>query len=172
MKSTHIILSIGLSAVLFTACERKKEIVIERMPETTPAPALTTLETERLGAAITAFEAAPTSENAANVNTAFSELEGEIGELDAIVAKEAGEEKLTAERKAVELRAYRDAERARFTAAQAKALGSEVKTDVRSAGEKVEDAARRTGESIEDAAKKAGEKVEDAAESVKDAVNN
>jgi hypothetical protein len=155
---------LALSLLTLAACERKT-IVIE-VPPATPMPEpvsrTETMETHRLDAAVDAFDRNPTAENLADAKKAFAKLDGEIAELEAYVAKHTGSERAEAAAKLHNLTAYRTAETARFTAAQAKAPLTRTAPDSRTGAEKVEDSARRAGNAIEDAAKNVGDAVKDA----------
>jgi hypothetical protein len=154
------------AALTVVGCERKT-VVVEAVPATpveAPEAKTKTLETSRLGSSIDAYERNPTAENNAAVKKAIAELDGEIAELDELVAKRTGESREEAAVKAKNLKSYRAGEVARFTAAQAKspltapASAAEGRTGV----EKVENGARRVGESLENAAKTTGDAVKDA----------
>lgn len=152
------------AAVTLMGCERKT-VVVEVAPATPvvePVAKTKTLETARLGAAVDAYERTPSAENHADVKKAFAELDGELAELEGLVAKRTGVEREEAAGKLRNLQGYRIAETARFTAAQAKSpLDVRPAADARSGAEKVEDGAKRVGNSIEDAAKKTGDAIRD-----------
>lgn len=157
MKVVHApaLILAGALALATVACEKKPEVVEK------PVPATSNLETSTLGTAIDGYVANSTSGQAALVDKAFAELDGEIAELDRRVADVTGAERTEAQAKADNLRSFRDKERLRYTEAQARAKTNEVKADTRDAGDRVEETARD-----------AGEKVKDAAEAVKDSVEN
>lgn len=164
---THrLLLTLSLMAVVsLVACDRK--VVVVEVPPATPMPEpvakMRTLETSRLGAAVDAYEQRPSEENRADVKKALADLDGEIAELEALVAKRTGGERDEAAVKLKNLQSYRTAETARFTAAQAKApLGVREPADSRSGAEKLEEGAKRVGNSIEDAAKRTGDAIKDA----------
>ncbi len=148
-----------------TGCDRKT-VVIEVAPATPiadPVAKTKTLETSRLGGAVDAYERHPGAENHAAVKLALADLEGEIAELEVLVAKLTGGEREEAAVKLRNLQTYRAAELARFTEAQAKApLAAPASSDGRTGADKVEDTARRVGNSVEDAARKAGDAIKDA----------
>jgi hypothetical protein len=154
-----------IAAVSLLGCERKT-VVVEVVPATPipePVAKTKTLETHRLGAALDTYERQPTGENHAEVKKAFADLDGEIAELEALVAKRTGSEREEAAVKLKNLQAYRAAETARFTAAQVTApLAARPAADARSGAEKIEDGAKRVGNSIEDAAKRTGDAIKDA----------
>ncbi len=146
-------------------CERKTVVVqIEPpAPLAEPVAKTRTLETSRLGSVVDLYDREPTAANHATVKKALAELEGEIAELEELVAKRTGDSREEAAVKLKNLQTYRAAEMARFTVAQAKApLTTSGPVDARSGADKVEDAAKRVGNSIEDAAQKAGDAIQDA----------
>lgn len=148
-----------------TGCERKT-VVVEVAPPppvAEPMARTKTMETSRLGAAVESYEREPTSANHAYVKKALADLDGEIAELEALVAKRGGSDREEAAVKMRNLQAYRAGEVARFTAAQAKApLTVPASRDGRTGADKAEDAARRVGDSIENAARKTGDAIKDA----------
>lgn len=163
MKTTaSACLALGLLTI--AACERK--IVVIEVPPATPAAEpvakTKTLETARLGEAVDAYERNPTAENMADAKKAFAKLDGEIAELEAYIAKHSGSERAEAPAKHQNLTAYRTAETARFTTAQAKAPLTRTAPEAPTGAEKVENSARRVGNAIEDAAKDVGDAVKDA----------
>jgi hypothetical protein len=124
-----------------------------------------TFETHALRKEIDAYEGTPSTAQGARVDKAFAEIDGEIAELVEYIAKHRGEDRAEAERKLVNLRAYRDAEKVRFTTLQAKA-------PVREAGVIVEPksdgTAEKVGEKIDQAARKVEDGLRDAADAVRD----
>ena len=153
-----------LAVVVFGGCERKTVDVDVRPSTPVPEPVARTktFETSQLGAAIDAYGRTPTEEHRADVRKAFAELDGEIAELEALVAQRSGTSRDEAATKLRNLQTYRAAETARFTAAQAGAVaGVRAEGDARTGAEKVEDGAKRVGRTIEDAAKRTGEAVKD-----------
>ena len=155
----------GFFLLCAVGCERKT-VVIEVPPATPvaePVAKTKTLETSRLGAAVDSYEREPTTANHADVKKALADLDGEVAELEALVAKRTGSEREEAAVKLKNLQAYRAAELTRFTAAQAKApLSGAAPADGRTGAEKVEDTARRVGNTVEDAARKTGDAIKDA----------
>lgn len=156
----------ALGAFMTMGCERKTVIV--EVPVASPTPVAApvshtkTLETSRVGAAIDTFNNSPTAENRADVKKAFADLDGEIAELESLVARRAGSERAEAAAKLKNLQQYRAAESVRFTAAQAKApLASPARVDDRTGAEKVENSAKRVGNSVEDGAKRVGDAIKD-----------
>ena len=151
--------------VVFAGCERKT-VVVELTPATPvpePVAKTKTLETARLGAAVNAYERSPSEITLADVKKALADLDGEIAELEGLVAKRSGGERDEAAAKLRNLQAYRAAETARFTAAQAAApLGVRPAGDARSGAQKLEDSAKRAGNTLEDAAKRTGDAIKDA----------
>lgn len=154
------------TALAVLACERKT-IVVE-IPAPTPTPILEpvaktkTLETSRLGTAVDTYLRTPSAENSADVKKAVADLDGEIAELETHVANGTGGERGEAAAKLKNLRAFRTAEVARFTAGQVVTpLTPPVSGDARTGAEKVEDAAKRTGKTIENAAEKVGDAIKD-----------
>ena len=151
-------------AVSFSACERRT-VVVDVAPATPipePVAKTRTLETSHLGAAVNSYERNPSAENLADVKKAFADLDGEIAELEGLVAKRNGGEREEAAAKLRNLRAYRAAEAARLTVAQAGAtVGVPPAGDARSGAQKLEDAAKRTGNTLEDAAKRTGDAIKD-----------
>lgn len=149
------VLAVCASVSLFAACEKKPQVVEK------PTPALANVETARLGVAVDAYVASPTDAQAANVDKAFAEIDGEIAELDQRVTKTTGAEREEAQTKATQLHTYRDKEMARFTEAKARA---KTQAATRETGAKVEGAADK----ISEGAKEVGDAVKDAAETVKE----
>lgn len=153
------------AALCSTACERKT-VVVEVAPPTPvaePVSRTKTLETSRLGAAVGSYEREPTPTNHADVKKALADLDGEIAELEALVAKRSGSDRNEAAVKLRNLQTYRAGEVARFTAAQATApLIVPSSGDGRTGADKAEDAAKRVGDSIENAARKTGDAIKDA----------
>ncbi len=152
------------TAVALVGCDRKTFVVqldpLTPLPE--PIAKTKTLETSRLGTTVDAYLRAPDAENHAAVKRALADLDGEIAELEALVAKRSGGPREEAAVKLRNLQAYRTAEMARFMAGQAVApLAAPAPTDARTGAEKVEDAAQRTGKSIENAARKTGDAIKD-----------
>ena len=153
------------AVVAMPGCERKTVVV--QLPPPTPLPEpiakTRTLETSRLGSAVDAYLREPGAENQAAVKRALADLDGEIAELEALVAKRTGGPREEAAVKLKNLHAYRAAETARFTAGQAAApFAAPAAPDARTGAEKIEDTAKRTGKSIEDAARKTGDAIKDA----------
>ncbi len=165
MKARSLALFAVAGALAIVGCERKT-VVVEVAPATPmadPVAKTKTLETSRLGAAVDAYERQPGAENHASVKLALADLEGEIAELEALVAKRTGGEREEAAVKLRNLQTYRAAEIARFTVAQAKApLAAPASRDGRTGADKVEDTAKRIGNSVEDAARKTGDAIKDA----------
>lgn len=158
-------------------CERRTVIVETRPaePVAEPIARTETLETIKLASALDTFERNPSAENSADVKKAFADLEGEIAELEARVAKTSGGDRDEAALKLRNLQSYHDAEKLRFTKAQALSrVDATTSPDlpVRTDREAVEDGARRTGDSLEDAAKKVGSAVKDAADKAGDALKD
>ena len=148
-----------------SACERKT--VVLEVPSPTPVgepiARTKTLETSRLGAAVESYERAPSSANHADVKKALADLDGEIAELEVLVARRSGGDRDEAAVKLRNLKTYRAGEVARFTAAQANApLAEPESRDGRTGADKAEDAARRVGDSVEKAARKTGDAIKDA----------
>ncbi len=154
-----------VAALAVAGCERKA-VVIELPPATpTPDPVAKTKtrETSRLGEAVDAYERQPDAGNQAAVKKALADLDGEIAELEGLVARRSGGEREEAAVKLRNLQAYRAGEVTRFNAAQVKApLTPPASADGRSGAEELEDTARRVGNSVEDAARKAGDAIKDA----------
>lgn len=165
MKARSLALFAAASALAIMGCERKA-VVVEVAPATPmadPVAKTKTLETSRLGAAVDAYERQPGAESHAAVKLALADLDGEIAELEALVAKRSGGEREEAAVKLKNLQTYRVAEVARFTVAQARApLAPPASRDGRSGADKVEDAAKRAGDSVGDAARKTGDAIKDA----------
>lgn len=103
----------------FAGCNRRSEN--PPPPPEPPVPQTKTLETSRLGTAIDLYERSATAENHADVKKAFAELDGEIAELEALVAQRSGGEREEAAVKLKNLQTYRAKETLRFTAAEAAA---------------------------------------------------
>lgn len=165
MNSRTLSLLALASACAAVGCERKTVVVrIEPpAPLAEPVAKTRTLETSRLGSAVDSYDREPTAGNHAVVKKALAELDGEIAELEALVAKRSGSSREEAAVKLKNLQTYRAAEVMRFTVAQAKApLTARPPVDGRSGADKVEDTAKRVGNSIEDAARKTGDAIKDA----------
>ena len=161
MKARSLALFSAAGALAIAGCERKTVVV--EVPTADPVARTKTLETSRLGAAVDAFERQPGAENHASVKLALAEIDGEIAELEALVAKRTGGEREEAAAKLRNLQTYHAAEMARFTVARAKApLAAPASRDGRTGAEKVEDTAKRVGDSVEDAARKTGDAIKDA----------
>lgn len=165
MKFPTLLVCALAATFAFNGCERKT-VVVEVAP-TTPIPEpvakTKTLETSRLGSAVDAYEREPSAKSQASVKEALAKLDGEIAELEELVAKRSGSDRQEAAAKLKNLQAYRTAETLRFTAAQAKApLTAPASADARTGADKAEDTAKRVGNSIEDAARKTGDAVKDA----------
>ncbi len=161
---TFPLLAVVSALVAVAGCERKTVVVIEPpKPLAEPVAKTRTLETSRLGSAVDTFDREPNAANHAVAKKALAELDGEIAELEELVAKRSGSSREEAAVKLKNLQAYRAAEVTRFTVAQAKApLGAQPPVDARSGADKVEDTAKRVGNSIEDAAQKAGDAIKNA----------
>ena len=154
------------AALLSTqGCERKT-VIVETVPATPlaePIARTKTLETSRLADAVNAYHSEPTSENHARVKKAVAELDGEIAELEELVAKRTGSSREEAAVKLRNLQAFRTAEVARFTASQVGApLAAPAAPDARTGAEKLEDGVDRAGRTIEKGARKAGDAIKDA----------
>ena len=154
------------AALLSTqGCERKT-VIVETVPATPlaePIARTKTLETSRLADAVNAYHSEPTSENHARVKKAVAELDGEIAELEELVAKRAGSSREEAAVKLRNLQAFRTAEVARFTASQVGApFAAPAAPDARTGAEKLEDGVDRAGRTIEKGARKAGDAIKDA----------
>jgi hypothetical protein len=150
------LLTLGGSLILFlSACEEKPQVVEK------PTAATTNFETARLGTAIDTYIATPSDAQAADVEKAFAEIDGEIAELDQRASSATGAERTEAQTKAGDLRAYRDKEKMRYTEAQARA-----KTNA--AGEQAESAAQKVGEGVRDAADAVKTGVDNAVDTVKE----
>lgn len=162
--SSSSVLTIA-TALVCLGCERKT-VVVEMPPVTPIAEPITqtkTLETSRLGSAVDDYEREPSAKNQGSVKRAFANLDGEIAELEELVAKKSGSERQEAAAKLKNLQAYRTAEAARFAATPAGALlSAPPSADARTGVDKAEDAANRIGNTIEDAARKTGEALRDA----------
>ena len=165
MKVRTLAVCAVAGALATMGCERKT-VGVEGTPLTPvvdPSAQTRTLETSRLGAAVDAYERQPGAENHAAVKLALADLDGEIAELEALVARRSGGEREEAAVKLQNLQTYRAGEVARFTVAQARApLAPPAPRDGRTGADKVEDAARRVGNSVEDAARKTGDAIKDA----------
>jgi hypothetical protein len=166
LKMSVVVIAVALCAA---ACERKVIVVeVPATPIPEPVARTKTLETSRLGEAVNAYERTPSTENLAAAERALHELDGEIAELEALVAKRRGSEREEAAVKLKNLRTYRAGEVARLTAAQPKApLTAPSPTappsaDGRTGAEKAEDAAKRVGERIDNAARQTGDAIKDA----------
>ncbi|MEA3208332.1 MAG: hypothetical protein QOE70_1389 [Chthoniobacter sp.] len=164
--TVHTAALLAVVGALFSTlgCERKTVVVqvVPPTPMAEPVAKTKTLETSRLGAAVDSYARQSSTENHAEVKKAMADLDGEIAELEVLVAKRSGGEREEAAVKLKNLQSYRAAEMARFTAAQARApLAAPASGDGRTGAEKVEDAARRVGHGVEDAARKTGDAIKD-----------
>jgi hypothetical protein len=92
MNCRRMLIAATLATVAFTGCERKPAVVEVRpaTPLAEPVARTKTLETSQLGVAIDAYERTPTEEHRADVRKAFAELDGEVAELEALVAQRSG----------------------------------------------------------------------------------
>jgi hypothetical protein len=162
MKLKQIYPAIAASLVLsFAACEKRTVVVVEpSAPQAEPVSKTRTFETAALKSAINSYEQAPSPARAADVRKAFAELDGEIAELEADVAKKTGQDRAEAAQKLANLTGYREAERARFAKLEA-TTPADTGVDARSAAQKAEDAARKTGTAVKDAAKDVGQALKD-----------
>ncbi|MEO7931899.1 MAG: hypothetical protein ABIT76_01950 [Chthoniobacterales bacterium] len=167
--------NICLSALLTfslvgAGCEKKVEVVIPSPTPIditrTPESATATLETKKLGTAIDQYASTPSAENAADVKRAFADLDGEIAELQARVAKTSGSDQAEAQAKLTNMQTYRAKETARYAAATATAPQSNMTpiepVDTRTGAEKIEHTLDKVGRSIEHSAENVGDKVKDA----------
>ncbi len=161
-------------AFLGPACERKTVVIETRSSEETvgePIPRTDTLETKRLGSTIDDFERGPSAENNADVKKAFADLDGEIAELEARVARISGGDRDEAALKLRNLQSYRAAEQLRFTRAQAAANVS-PSAIAQPPAPLAEERARKVGETIEDSAIKSGNALKDALDKAGDALKD
>lgn len=158
MKTLPLLTAAGLALTVLTACEKKPQVVEK------PVPATTNIETTRLATAIDTYVATPNETQATDVERAFTELDGEIAELNQRVAQTTGTDRTEAQTKADNLRTYRDKEYLRYTEAKLRAKTNAAKSDTTSAGEKI-------GEGVEKAADKVGDAVKDAGNAIKKAVD-
>lgn len=140
----------GTLVVHFTSCEKKPQVVEK------PTATLSTTETNRVGSAVDAYIASPTETQAANVERALSELDGEIAELDQRANKTSGDEREEARTKSTQLQTYRDKEKARFTEARLRAKAGTTTSDATS---KIEAAADKIGDEVKEAAETVKEKL-------------
>lgn len=148
---------VGLSA-----CEKKPQVVEKPVAETQ------NFETGKLGTTIDAYISSPTATNAAAVERAFADLDGEIAELDQRLAQNPGSDTAETQRKAGELRTYRDKEKLRYTEALARAKAAQARESAQGANESVKDAAEKVGEGVKDAAESVKDGVENAVDAVKE----
>ena len=179
-NNTRFILTASIAcAVAFTACERQttaEEPIspasqVSRTAE--PIAKTTTFETARLGGAIDRFEKSPTVENRSSVRLAFAELDSEIAELEVRVAKTTGAVRAEAAAKSANLQKYRDAEKIRFTKAQASVvLDVPTPVDSRSGAQKIKDTAAKVGDKVEDGAEKVGKTLEKGAKNTGEAIKD
>ena len=165
---THQLLNVAVAGLLAAACNRQPTVIIETAPPApTPLPVARTktFETHALGREIDTFEHSPSTVQAARVQKAFAEIDGEIAELVEHVARKTGTERAEAARKLADLRAYREAEQVRFTRLEVKVplRTEEPATPLRSGG-----IAEKIGEKIDRAAGKVEEKLRDAADTVRE----
>lgn len=144
------LLTLCSGLILFASCEKKPQAVEK------PTATLANLETTRLGTAVDGYMASPTESQAATVEKAFAELDGEIAELDLRVTKTSGAEQEEARTKAVQLHTYRDREMARFTEAKLRVKTQDEKA---TAGAKVEAAADKLGDGVKEAVETVKEKL-------------
>lgn len=164
MNTRSLSLCALTAAFVTLGCDRRT-VVVEVAPPAPlaePVAKTRTLETSRLDAAVDSYDREPSAANHAAVKKAVAELDGEIAELEELVAKRSGSSREEAAVKLKNLQAFRVAEVARFTVAQARApLTEPTSVDARSGADKVEDTARRVGNSLEHAAKKTGDAIKD-----------
>ncbi len=159
------LLAIGLVSF---ACEKKVEVIVPSPTPIditrTPDSATNTLETKKLGVAIDLYVSTPSAENAANVKGAFADLDGEIAELEARVAKTGGSDRAEAQAKLTNMQTYRAKETARYTVAAATAPMSNTvePVDTRTGAEKVEHTLDKVGNSIKRGTENVGDKIKDA----------
>ncbi len=166
--STASFAALAACTLVFAACNRPPETVeVPATPPPAPVARIDTFETHELRLEINTFAAQPSATQAARVEEAFAEIDGEIAELARSVAEKGGSERDEAARKLADLTAYRDAERIRFTALLAKAQppidrGAFV-TPVPSPG-----TFERVGNTLDEAAEKVREEVKDVADEIRD----
>lgn len=166
----HPLFVLATVTLLAAGCNRQQPVIIETAPSPPPATPVArteTLETHALRREIDTFERTPSTVQSARVKKAFAEIDGEIAELIEHVAKKTGDERAKAARKLADLRAYREAEQARFLRLEALAplQGRRAAEEPPSPREGT---AERIGEKIDDAARKVENKLRDAAETVRD----
>src|SRR3954468_23995136 len=96
-----------LVAATLPACNNHgRSPTAEATPIPEPVAKTNTLETRRLGSAIDTYEQSPDADRSAAVKKAVADLDGEIAELEARVAKTSGGEKEEAEMKRRNLSEY------------------------------------------------------------------
>lgn len=149
------------ATLLLAACDRQPQVVEK------PTPATANLETSRLGQEIDRYISNPTTEQAATVDKAFAELDGEIAELDQRASQVTGAERDEAQAKASNLKAYRAKEQMRYTEAKARAQANAAAESTQGVGEKIEEGARKAGEGVKDAAEAVKDGVDHAVDKVK-----
>ena len=171
-QSKHVLAFIV--AIAFGACDRKPVVVEPQSNETSsvePIARTETFETARLDNAIDDFEKTPSAENSAAVKAAMAELDGEIAELEARVARASGGERDEAALKLRNLQTYRAAEQLRFTKAQTRSGAPPPPPADRSA-ESAEDRARKIGDAAEESAAKAADALKDTLDKAGDALRD
>lgn len=164
MRSKFLLLPALALALAAASCEEKPGGgTTLAKPEARTA----TRETDAVGKAIDLYEQDPSAANKAAADKALADLDGEIAELDAQIAKSTGGEKSEAELKRNNLRDYRAAQAARLTAFKAKAAVATPSAErVNNAGERVGDTiergAQKTGDALDNAGRKVGDAIKDA----------
>lgn len=154
----YTLLSIGVACVLGAGCERKPTVVVEAPLPNPPAArrvSLDNFDAHDLRKEINLFAERPTDVQAARVQKAFAEVDGEIAETMERAAKRSGEDRANANVKLADLRAFREAEHSRFNRVQASTpVIAEPRESVgERVGEKVDDAARGVGRALQDVGK-------------------
>jgi hypothetical protein len=176
-NARFVLTALALTALAFTACERKsanREPTLPVNPTAElamPVVQVTTFETVRLAATIDMYEKNPTMDNHSSVNLAFAKLDGEIAELQDRVVRATGSDRTEPTAKLNNLQRYRDSEMIRFTKAQdAVALNANPPVDSRSATQKMDDAAAIVEEKVVDGSKRVGRTLAKSARNTGDAI--
>ncbi|HEX8371367.1 MAG TPA: hypothetical protein VF585_01185 [Chthoniobacterales bacterium] len=161
--------------ILTFGCEKKADAPVIDITKTPAAPT-ETLETKKLGGFIDQYVTTPSAENAARVQRAFADLDGEIAELQERVTQTNGNDRAEAQAKLDNLLTYRNAETARFAAATSTLPVTTMTpvrpVDTRTGAEKLGDSVEKAANGIQDTAKKIGNSVEKGAENAGDKVQD
>lgn len=153
-----LIASLTLASFGLSACDRRGGgAVVDSNGETRAK----TLEVMALEGALDTYDAARTDANEAAVKKAFAELDGEIADIDARIAKTDGLKREEATQQATDLRIYRTRQQARYAKLKAGAVIEDLKPEARAAGEKLRETAQDIGDSVSKAGRKIGDELKE-----------